>query len=169
MPIRICCVCAGNICRSPIAEIILRERASSRGIDAIVESRGTGAWHSGEDADPRTHAALARAGYQLLGHRAQAFRADDFTRFDLVLAMDRENFTDLEQLAVRAGARPTLRLFLQENERTPNNMPDPYFGSDSDFDEVVRLAELASDRILAEALNLRSSMKQEESGSSWPL
>jgi protein-tyrosine phosphatase len=159
MPIRICCVCAGNICRSPIAETVLRERASTRGIDAIVESRGTGAWHSGEDADPRTHAALDRAGYQLLGHRATPFRGDDFARFDLVLAMDRENFDDLEKLALRSGARPTLRLFLGVNERTPNNMPDPYFGNDTDFDEVVRLAELAADRILAEALNIRSSMK----------
>src|SRR6185369_6096394 len=98
--VRICFVCMGNICRSPTAHGVMEKLARDAGLAGklVIDSAGTGAWHVGELPDPRSRAAAARRGYELT-HRARKFTANDFDRFDLVLAMDRDNYDSLQRLA----------------------------------------------------------------------
>ena len=132
----------GNICRSPIAEAVFRTTAAATGVaDRFrVDSAGTGDWHAGQRPDPRAVAAGARAGYQV-GGRARVVTVDDFDRFDLLLALDEENLAVLRELAP-PGSRAQVRKFADED------VPDPYYGSDQDFDDVVRRIEQASARLL---------------------
>jgi protein-tyrosine phosphatase len=89
MPFRVCFVCTGNICRSPMAESVFRARVAEAGLDGLVEvdSAGTGGWHEGDGADPRTVSVLEAGGYEG-AHAARQFRADWFARLDLVIALD---------------------------------------------------------------------------------
>ena len=89
---RLCFVCMGNICRSPTAHGVMESLVRSAGLAGAIaiDSAGTGSWHVGELPDPRARAAAKNRGYDLT-HRARMFKAADFTRFDLVLAMDRDN------------------------------------------------------------------------------
>src|SRR3954454_21966139 len=86
---RVCFVCSGNICRSPIAEVVMRRLVEDEGLAGVVEvdSAGTGAWHEGDGADPRAVAVLDGSGYDGSAHRARAFEADWFADIDLVLAL----------------------------------------------------------------------------------
>lgn len=132
----------GNICRSPIAAAVFTKALADRGLaeQFRVDSAGTGDWHAGQSPDPRAVAAGARAGYQV-GGRARVVTVDDFDRFDLVLALDEENLTVLRELAP-PGSRAEVRKFADED------VPDPYYGGDEDFDDVLRRIEQASARLL---------------------
>lgn len=132
----------GNICRSPIAEAVFRQAAAERGMtdQFRVDSAGTGDWHAGQSPDRRAVAAGQRAGYQVRG-RARVVVPDDFDEFDLVLAMDAENLADLRRVRP-PGSRAVLRRFAEED------VPDPYYGDDGDFDDVVRRIEQASAQLL---------------------
>src|SRR5690554_1492436 len=97
---RVCIVCAGNICRSPMAEAVFRSRLDDAGLKSVsVESAGTGDWHEGEPADPRASRTLRANGYDAAGHRARQFRASWFDDVDLVLALDRANYANLRSIA----------------------------------------------------------------------
>jgi protein-tyrosine phosphatase len=139
---RICFVCLGNICRSPTAEAVMRALANQAGTSVELDSAGTGGWHVGELADPRAVAAAARRGYAI-EHRARQFVADDFARFDLVLAMDQQNLTDLQALARRATPVPRIALFRSYDPTVPNgaDVPDPYTGGAAGFDHVLDICE----------------------------
>lgn len=97
---RVCFVCTGNICRSPMAESVFRARVAEAGLDALVEvdSAGTGGWFEGDGADPRTVTVLESAGYEQ-SHRARQFRASWFSGLDLVIALDAGHLRDLRALA----------------------------------------------------------------------
>jgi protein-tyrosine phosphatase len=132
-------VCTGNICRSPIGEVVLRAKLAEAGIDdVVVTSSGTGGWHSGDPMDPRAAAALARHGYDGSAHRAQEFRSYWFGERDLVLAMDSGHLSTLVRLAGAEGAVP-IDLFAE------TDVPDPYYGDDTNFDEVLTQIEKAAD------------------------
>jgi protein-tyrosine phosphatase len=132
-------VCTGNICRSPIGEVVLRAKLAEAGIDdVVVTSSGTGGWHSGDPMDPRAAAALARHGYDGSAHRAQEFRSCWFGERDLVLAMDSGHLSTLVRRAGAEGAVP-IDLFAD------TDVPDPYYGDDTDFDEVLTQIEKAAD------------------------
>lgn len=152
MPYRITCVCLGNICRSPMAEAVLRDRIERAGMsDAVaVDSAGTGHWHIGHDADPRALATLSAAGYDLR-HAARQFEPHWLERSDLILAMDRQNLSDLRTIARRHGvAADHVRLFRSFDpaaEPDPE-VPDPYYGGDDGFTDVLELVERASDGIV---------------------
>ena len=143
---RILFVCLGNICRSPSAEAVVRALAAERGLDLQLDSAGTGDWHAGEPPyGPMQRAARAR-GYDLSALRARQVTAEDFRRFDLILAMDRANLSDLR--ALRPGdATAALRLF---TEAAPGaggaDVPDPYFTRD--FDGALDLIETAARGLL---------------------
>jgi protein-tyrosine phosphatase len=127
-------VCSGNICRSPIGEVVLRAKLAEAGIDdVVVTSSGTGGWHVGGPMDPRAAAALRRRGYDGSAHRAQQFRADWFAERDLVLAMDSGH---VSELTGRGGA---VQLF------DAVDVPDPYYGEDEGFDDVLDQIEKAAD------------------------
>jgi len=150
MSVRVLFVCLGNICRSPTAEVIVRERLARTGRDGAVEldSAGTGSWHIGKAPDARAQRAGAERGYSMEGLRARQVEPDDFHRFDYVLAMDEANLADLEMMRPEE-ARADLRLFLdfhpQSGER---DVPDPYYGGEDGFARVLDLVEDAADGLI---------------------
>jgi protein-tyrosine phosphatase len=140
--LRLCFVCLGNICRSPIGEGVMRHVLLQAGLQHVVEvdSAGTAGYHAGELPDARARAAGLRFGIEV-GGRARQFTRADFGRFDYVLAMDRANLEDLEELAAAAEAREKIHLLRSFDESSPRgaSVPDPYYGDDEDFDDVVRI------------------------------
>ena len=110
-PYRVCLVCLGNICRSPMAETVLRAEVAAAGLDGavVVDSAGTGDWHVGDPMDPDARKALARRGHDGPGpktHRARQFEPSWLSRYDLILAMDSRNLADLRRMAPGRGHRP---------------------------------------------------------------
>ena len=150
--VRVCLVCAGNICRSPIAEAVLRSRVEAAGLaDRVaVDSAGTGSWHVGQRADPRARSALTRAGFSAEGHTARQFERGWFTTRDLVVVADRENLRDLTRLA-RGDRDATNRIHLlrEWDSQGPGlDVPDPYYGDDRDFLEVLAISERSTRGLL---------------------
>ncbi len=155
MAYRICFVCLGNICRSPMAEAVCRSMLATRGLTDAVEaaSAGTGGWHVGEDADPRALDALAARGYRLR-HRARQFTRTWFAEFDLVVALDRSNLAALERLAPDEASRARLVLLREFDPsarvRGELDVPDPYYGDGDGFGHVLDLVERACRGLLDE-------------------
>ena len=144
-------VCLGNICRSPTAHGVFEKMVQDAGLqDRIrIDSAGTGAWHVGESPDKRATAAAARRGYPLDHLRARQATAGDFSRFDYVLAMDRGNYRDLENLR-QEGSSAQLQLFLEYAARfDEREVPDPYYGGADGFDHVLDLVEDAAGGLLS--------------------
>ncbi len=150
MTVRFLFVCTGNICRSPTAEGVFRHLAAAAGLaDAIeADSAGTHGYHVGEPPDSRTIAAAADRGFDLAALRARRVKQDDFYRFDLILAMDRDHFAHL--LAMRPNdACADVKLFLDYHPAAPHkDVPDPYYGGREGFDLVLDLAEQTSRALL---------------------
>ena len=115
-----------------------------------LDSAGTGAWHVGELPDPRSRAAARKRGYDLT-HRARKFTANDFERFDLVIAMDRDNHDTLQRLARGRTHVPPIRLLRSFDPGAPEGaeVPDPYSGEDDGFEEVLDICERACRGLLA--------------------
>ncbi|MBS1906588.1 MAG: low molecular weight phosphotyrosine protein phosphatase [Actinobacteria bacterium] len=152
-PFRVIFVCTGNICRSPMAEVVFRDIAAKQGLgDRIVStSAGTGDWHVGEQADSRTIDALARRGYDGSKHRARQFTYDSFTDNDLVVALDRSHERILKQWARDESEEGKVALLLsfEHNDaslehRDVLDVPDPYYADARVFDEVLGMIERAS-------------------------
>jgi protein-tyrosine phosphatase len=144
-------VCLGNICRSPTAEAVLRALAASEARDMVIEidSAGTAGYHIGMPPDVRSQAAARRRGYEMSALRARIVEPLDFERFDLVLAMDRENLGVLRARAP-AARRARVRLFLEfAPEAGTAEVPDPYYGGVNGFEEVLDLIEAAARGLLA--------------------
>jgi protein-tyrosine phosphatase len=140
---RILTVCAGNICRSPAAEAAIREAAALAGVDVVVDSAGTGAWHAGEAPDSRMREAGA-AGLDVTG-RARRIDPSDFDAFDLIVAMDRSNLDHLVRMAPSPQAAKKVELFLSFAPSAGTmEVPDPYYGGPEGFERVVRLVRAAA-------------------------
>lgn len=141
-PIRLLCVCTGNICRSPTAEGVLRHLAQQRGVTWLeVDSAGTHDYHVGEPPDPRTLRAARARGYDLSTLRARQICRDDFRRFDWILAMDRGHLALLERMRP-LEAHAQLALFMAQSRAFPNyEVPDPYYGGREGFEQVLDLIE----------------------------
>ena len=139
-PVRISFVCLGNICRSPTAEAVMRHLVKQAGLERqiLIDSAGTGDCHVGETRDRRSAEVGQRRGMPLSG-RARQFVSADFARFDYVLAMDRQNLTNLQRLAPDEKARQKVRLlrsFAAGASPDDDEVPDPYFGGAQGFDAV---------------------------------
>jgi protein-tyrosine phosphatase len=143
---RVCFVCTGNICRSPMIEQVFRTRAAQAGLAGVVEadSAGTSGWHEGDAADPRTVRVLKAAGYGTT-HRARRFRADWFGGRDLVVALDRGHDDDLRRMAPTRADADKVRLLRSFDPEAGQDLdvPDPYFGDLAGFEECLRLCEAA--------------------------
>ncbi|MEA3009550.1 MAG: low molecular weight protein-tyrosine phosphatase [Sphingomonadales bacterium] len=127
-------VCLGNICRSPLAEAAFRRQAERLGLDVEVDSAGTGDWHIGYPPDPRAAAVAARNGIDISHLEARLVTADDFRRFDHIVALDSNNLRDLERLRPADG-KAELSLLLDHVEgRSGQAVADPYHGDESHFD-----------------------------------
>ena len=159
-PLRVTAVCSGNICRSPIAEVVLRDAVERAGLgDAVVvDSAGIGGWHVGDPADPRSLAVLRRHGYDGSSHRVQQITAGWFEQGappapDLLLAMDSSHDADLRRLA--PGAEVALiRSF--DPAATDLDVPDPYYGTTADFSDVLAMIEAATPGVIAHLRTLLS-------------
>lgn len=141
---RILAVCAGNICRSPAAEAAIRRAGQQAGLDLEVDSAGTGAWHLGQSPHPRSVAAAARVGLVLSGTARQVSPAD-LGHYDLVVAMDRWNHDDLLALAPDPAVRAKVRMFRSDGE----DVPDPYHGSERDYDDMIAIVVPAAEALVA--------------------
>lgn len=141
-PTAVLFVCLGNICRSPLAEGVFQHLVAKRGTSRRyhVDSAGTGAWHAGEPADPRSREVAERNGIFLRG-RARQVQEEDFHQFDLILAMDRTNMADLETAYPGSDARAKLRLFRELDPEGEGDLdvPDPYYGGSEGFDQVFAM------------------------------
>ena len=148
-PYRICMVCLGNICRSPIAELVLREELRKAALDdkVIVDSAGTGDWHLGEGMHRGARVELSRRGLDGSGHRARRIERSWLPEYDLLLAMDRRNLAGLRQMAAGrddlAALIQLMRSFDPESEPGAE-VPDPYDGTQDDFAEVFDLVAAAA-------------------------
>ncbi|MQW76914.1 low molecular weight phosphotyrosine protein phosphatase [Nocardioides sp. dk4132] len=139
-------VCLGNICRSPTADVVLSARLAEAGLDDRVEvaSCGTGGWHVGEPMDRRAAATLRAVGLDPSRHRARQWTEDWRGRSDLVLAMDSDN------LAALGGRSERVRLFRDLDPIDPGGeVPDPYYGGDDGFEEVLAMVERTSAALVA--------------------
>jgi protein-tyrosine phosphatase len=146
-------VCLGNICRSPLAEAAFRREAQRLGLEAEIDSAGTGDWHIGYPPDPRAAAVAARNGIDISNLKARQVTPDDFRRFDHIVALDADNLRDLERLRP-AGAKARLSLLLDHVEgREGEAVADPYYGEDEHFDaawsDVTAGAEALARKIAA--------------------
>jgi protein-tyrosine phosphatase len=150
-PHRVLFVCLGNICRSPTAEGVLRNLAAHEApaLALEIDSAGTADYHIGAPPDPRSQRAAKKRGIDISSLRARRVRAADFLRFDLILAMDRENLRELEAMRPD-NARAQLKLFLEYAPQAKlRDVPDPYSSGDSAFEEVLDLTIAASRGLLA--------------------
>ena len=143
-PYRIALVCLGNICRSPMAAVVLAERVAEAGLSDRVEvvSAGTGPWHVGEPMDQRAAARLTAAGYDATRHRARQIDAGWFETCDLVLVMDDQNHADVTALAAAVTSpRAEVAMFRDADPGGPGEVPDPFFGGSDGFDHVLAMVE----------------------------
>ncbi|MFJ8110186.1 low molecular weight protein-tyrosine-phosphatase [Streptomyces sp. NPDC096132] len=151
MTYRVCFVCTGNICRSPMAESVFRARVAEAGLDGLVEvdSAGTGDWHEGEGADPRTLSVLEQHGY-VLDHTARMFEPSWFARLDLVIALDAGHLRALRRLAPTPEDAGKVRLLRSYDPAAQDDLdvPDPYYGGRDGFEECLEMVEVASSGLL---------------------
>ena len=140
---RICLVCLGNICRSPMAAAVLRRQLQDAGLsdDVTVESAGTSGWHVGGPADPRTLAALVGRGLSADDHRARQFTQASFADYDLVLALDRDNLAELHRLAPDELSRDKIQMLRAYDPRAlasgDLDVHDPYYGDEHGFTRAL--------------------------------
>lgn len=139
-------VCLGNICRSPLAEGILRSKTDPAFIQ--IDSAGTGAWHVGQQPDERSVAVAKKNGIDISTQRARQFTQQDFMDFDLIYAMDRSNYKLITELAPNEEAKKKVKLILSEIENgAVSEVPDPYYGGNDGFNYVFDLLDNACTKI----------------------
>ena len=158
-PYRVTVVCLGNICRSPLGEVVLRDRVTKAGLAdrVLVDSAGTGDWHIGHDADPRARQTAADFGYEM-DHTARQITPEWFAEIDLVIAMDDSNYANLQRMIDESGSDVELRMLRSFDPELshldePHDglvVPDPYYGDNADFVEVLRMIERACEGLVRE-------------------
>lgn len=150
-PIRIQFVCLGNICRSPLAKAVFRDKVEEAGLEEHFEivSSGTANYHEGEKADRRMRKTAERNGLSLEDHRASQFTAEDLERFDHIFVMDKSNLNDVLYLDEDDQYGGKVRLFREfDPEPEDYQVPDPYHGGRQGFENVYDIVERTSDMLL---------------------
>jgi protein-tyrosine phosphatase len=157
--VRICLVCLGNICRSPMAAAVLRRRLQDAGLSeaVTVESAGTGGWHVGGPADPRTVAALRGRGLNADDHVARQFTRHSFADYELILALDRDNLAELHLLAPDDASRDKIQMLRAYDSLAlasgDLDVHDPYYGGDDGFARALDQIEPAVDGLVTTLIN----------------
>jgi protein-tyrosine phosphatase len=142
-------VCLGNICRSPMADGLLRKKVNELGLSVSVDSAGTAGYHIGEKPDPRMRAIAKNLGVNIDDLRARQFVVKDFDDFNLIYAMDASNYNNILSLARNDSDRSKVELILNELEPGKNlQVPDPYYGGEQGFIDVFNLLDAATDKII---------------------
>ncbi len=146
---KILMVCLGNICRSPLAAGILSHMMKMHGIDAEVHSAGTAGYHIGEPADIRSIETARKHNIDITSHTGRQFHANDFDSYDIIYAMDRENYRNILTKARNEKDKAKVKLLM--NEALPHEnleIPDPYYGGPEGFENVYRMINMAGDEII---------------------
>ncbi|MDI9311673.1 MAG: low molecular weight protein-tyrosine-phosphatase [Limnohabitans sp.] len=146
MSAKILMVCLGNICRSPLAEGIMRSKLTE---DFVVDSAGTGGWHAGEQPDKRSIVTAKNRGIDISYQRARKFSKTDFEKFDFIYVMDNQNLKDVLSLAETENHKNKVQMILEEifpGERV--DVPDPYYGGQDGFEKVFDMLDQACDKIV---------------------
>ncbi|TAH38798.1 MAG: low molecular weight phosphotyrosine protein phosphatase [Bacteroidetes bacterium] len=142
-------VCLGNICRSPMAEGILRKKATDRKLSLHIDSAGTGDWHSGENPDPRAIRTAKSYGVNISQLVARQFNVSDFDHFDTIFAMDQSNLKNILSLARNESDKKKVELLLDLLPHKKNkNVPDPWFGGEDGFTDVFNLLDEACEHLI---------------------
>jgi len=150
---KILMVCLGNICRSPLAEGILKSKLDS---NFIVESAGTAAYHVGNKPDPRSIAVARQNGLNITNQRARKFIKQDFEDFDIIYAMDNSNYQNIIALAENCQQKEKVKLILNESFPDKNlDVPDPYYGGEKGFENVYNMLDNTCE-IIAKRINTSS-------------
>ena len=142
-------VCLGNICRSPLAEAAFRAVAAQAGLAALADSAGTGDWHIDEPPDPRAQAEALRHGIDISGFRGRQVGADDFRRFDHVLALDHQNLADLRRIRPANGTARLSLLLDHVPGLAGQSVADPYWGDAADFAATWAQVATAAEALVA--------------------
>lgn len=149
-PYKVLCVCLGNICRSPTAEVVLRQHCDAENLAVWIDSAGTSNYHPNKAPDLRSQQHALKRGYDLSTLRARQIQMQDFMEFDLILAMDQENLANVHVLQARAAEklgqlRATVALMSQYDTVYPQQeLPDPYYGGEAGFERVLDQCESSS-------------------------
>jgi protein-tyrosine phosphatase len=159
-PVKLLFVCLGNICRSPTGEGVMRHLIADAGVEDQfeIDSAGTGSWHIGDEPDPRSVAAAAARGITIEG-RARQVSGADFDHYDYILAADTYNLRDLQAIAPTDEDEAKVHLLREfDPMSTPDDLdvPDPYYGGPSGFDDVIDLVEAACRGLLDEVLSQKA-------------
>lgn len=146
MKTKVLMVCLGNICRSPLAEGLLKSKIDTTNV--YVTSAGTGHWHVGEQPDPRSIAVAKKNNLDITDQRGRQFKATDFNEFDHIFVMDNSNKENVLKLAKTEADKQKVQLILDEIFPGENvDVPDPYYGGDSGFDNVYKMLDEACESI----------------------
>ena len=153
MSVSLAFVCLGNICRSPMADVVMAAKLADAGLSnqVSVASSGTASWHRGKPMDSRAAATLRAAGYDPTRHRAQHFTRDWYAEHSLILPMDASNFADVNELAPTVEQQSIVRMFRSFDPLANDSdldVPDPYYGEEDGFIHVLDMIERTTDRIL---------------------
>lgn len=141
-------VCLGNICRSPLAEGIMKEKIKTAGLDWEVDSAGTGSWHAGNLPDRRSIAVAKNHQLNIRDQRARQFEASDLDYYDLIFAMDSSNYQDICRLAKTDAQKQKVQLIMNMASPGMNQgVPDPYWGTDG-FENVYQMLDLACGKVV---------------------
>jgi len=149
-PLRILFVCLGNICRSPLAEYVVRQVAEQRGLDGRYHfaSAGTGDWHVGGPADPRSAATASQHGLDMSGHHARQISTPGIDDWHWFIAMDQANYGDLLNMGAPATRLLLMRQFeVSDGEKAPD-VPDPYYGGPDGFEHAYTMLTANAERLL---------------------
>ncbi|TQO36154.1 protein-tyrosine phosphatase [Arenibacter algicola] len=150
MRTKVLMVCLGNICRSPLAEGILKSKLDKETIQ--VDSAGTASYHIGKKPDSRSISIAKKYGIDISQQRCRQFTAKDFDEYDLIYAMDRSNYENIVALAENENAIAKVNLLLHRSNVTSKEVPDPYYGGEDGFEEVFQLIDAACN-LIAQDIN----------------
>lgn len=145
---KILMVCLGNICRSPLAEGIMKEKIKQHGLDWQVDSAGTSSHHAGELPDPRSIKTAKDHGLDITDQRSRPFRGYDLEEFDLIFAMDTSNYSDILKHVQNEAEKNKVKLIMNESSPSQNiSIPDPYYG-EFGYENVYQMLDEACDKIV---------------------
>ena len=144
---RVICVCLGNICRSPLAEGILKAKAQELNVPLEIASAGTAGYHIGSRADKRSEKVGKRHTVDISNHKAQKFKAEHFDEFEIILVMDQMNYSDVSSVARNSEDLKKIKLYLIEED-----VEDPYYGEEDGFEKMYHILESKADHWIRTAL-----------------
>lgn len=145
MKTKVLMVCLGNICRSPLAEGILQNKLRTENV--FVDSAGTSGYHINNPPDPRSIEVAKKHGIDISKQVCRKFSVSDFEQFDIIYAMDKENYKNIIKLSNSTTHQNKVRLLLSEIDGSENEVPDPYYGGEDGFEQVFQMIDTACEEI----------------------